>query len=159
MESIQESKIKKHLEEKENKIINEAKDKIIEISKDFEKNEKKIGSELVEATDNLREQEKEENKLMPCPVCKKGMLAIIYSPKTRRNFVACDAYPTCKTTFSLPPNGMIKKTDKICEHCGFPMLMRISKGKRPWIFCFNKECKTNKERLEEYNKKKEENKE
>ncbi|MFA4953557.1 MAG: DNA topoisomerase [Candidatus Pacearchaeota archaeon] len=155
MESIQESKKKEHLEEKEKRIIDEAKEKIIEIAKDFEKNNNKIGNELVEATDNLRQQEKEENKLIQCPSCKKGMLGIMYSPKTKRSFVGCGAYPECKKAFSLPPNGIIKKTEKVCEHCGFPMLMRLSKGKRPWIFCFNPECKTNKERIEKYKEKEE----
>ena len=79
----------------------------------------------------------------------------MYSKKTRKYFVACNKYPDCKNTYTLPPNGIIKKTDKICEECGFPMLMRISKGKRPWIFCFNPECITNKKRIEDYRMKKE----
>jgi hypothetical protein len=36
------------------------------------------------------------------------------------------------------------------------MMMRLSKGRRPWIFCFNPACKTNEEwanRREEENKK------
>ncbi|MEK6906680.1 MAG: topoisomerase DNA-binding C4 zinc finger domain-containing protein, partial [Nanoarchaeota archaeon] len=86
---------------------------------------------------------------------KKGSLAITYSRKTKRQFVACDAYPDCKTIYSLPPNGLIKKSDKSCEKCGFPMLMALRKGKTPWFFCFNKDCETNKQIIEEYNKKKE----
>ena len=35
------------------------------------------------------------------------------------------------------------------------MLLSIRKGKRPWVFCFNPQCPTNKERIEEYRKKKE----
>jgi DNA topoisomerase-1 len=81
---------------------------------------------------------------MKCPKCGKGDLAINYSKKTRRAFVSCNAYPECKTIYSLPPNGQIKKTDKICEECQWPMLMRLTKGKRPWIFCFNPLCVTNK---------------
>jgi len=49
---------------------------------------------------------------------------------------------------------MIKKTEKICEECGFPILMRLAKGKRPWEFCFNPKCAKNKERLEEYRRRK-----
>jgi hypothetical protein len=45
----------------------------------------------------------------------------------------------------LPPSGMIKKTDKVCESCGFQMLMSLKKGKKPWFFCFNSKCKTNEE--------------
>jgi DNA topoisomerase I len=152
MDSILESK--KDFEVKEKKIIDEAKETIIAISQDFEKNKKEIGNELVIAESKQWEQEKEANKLNVCPQCKKGMLSIMYSRKTRRSFVACNAYPECKKTYSLPPNGVIKKTDKICEFCGFPMLMRLSKGKRPWIFCFNPECESNKKRMEEYNLKK-----
>ena len=34
--------------------------------------------------------------------------------------------------------------------------MRLNKGKRPWIFCFNKNCESNKQRMEDYKKKQEE---
>ncbi|MFH1607772.1 MAG: DNA topoisomerase I [archaeon] len=152
-------KSKKGFVEKEKIVIDKAKETITEIAKDFDKNENKIGQELLVANIQMREQQKEENKLNICPVCKKGNLGVTYSRKTRRQFVACDAYPDCKTTFSLPPNGIIKRTDKVCEHCGFPMLTRLSKGKRPWVFCFNPECEVNKERMEEYRKKKEEEEE
>ena len=111
--------------------------------------------ELLNANIEYREQQKIENKIMKCPKCKKGDLAITYSKKNRRQFVACDAYPNCKNTFSLPPNGTIKKMDKICEHCNWPMMMRLSAGKRPWMFCFNPECSSNKERMEAYRKKQE----
>ncbi len=150
-------KSKKDFKDKEDKILKKAEKTIKEISKDFDENEEKIGKELTDANEKLREQQKEENKLNKCPVCKKGNLTIMYSRKTRRYFVACDAYPKCRNTYTLPPNGLIKKTDKVCEKCGFPMLMRISKGKRPWIFCFNPDCETNKERIEEYKKRQENN--
>ncbi len=153
MESI--TKSKGDYEKREEKIINEAKETITEIAKDFEKKEKSIGKELLNAQNKQRKQQKIENTLVQCPKCKKGNLAITYSRKNRRSFIACDAYPNCKTTYSLPPNGTIKKIDNICEKCGFPLLMSLRKGKKPWIFCFNTECETNKERLEEYRKKKE----
>lgn len=153
MNAIVESKDK--FEEKEKKVVDEAKITITNIAKDFEKNKLKIGSELMNAETKLWEKQKEDNKLNICPKCQKGNLTIMYSRKTRRQFVACDKYPDCKNTFTLPPNGVIKRTEKICEECGFPMLIRLSKGKRPWEFCFNPECKKNKERLEEYKKKKE----
>ena len=153
MDSILESK--KNFEEKEKKIVEEAKETIRNISQDFEKNKGEIGKELVSAETQVREKEREENKLITCPVCKKGTLAITYSKKNRRYFVACNAYPECRNTYSLPPNGLIKKTEKICEECGFPMLISIRKAKRPWEFCFNKDCPKNKKRLEEYREKKE----
>ena len=157
MESIQGSK--RNFDEKEKKIVDEAKETIINISKDFDKNKLNIGNELINAQTKLWEKQKEDNKLNICPKCKKGNLTIMYSKKTRRQFVACDKYPECKNTYTLPPNGIIKRTEKICEDCGFPMLIRLSKGKRPWEFCFNPECLKNKERIEEYRKKQENNSE
>jgi len=153
MDSIQTAK--KGFIEKEEKIIEKAKKTITEISNQFEKHEVEIGKELLQANVKLREEQRKENSLNVCPVCGKGNLGITYSKKTRKYFVACDAYPDCKNTYNLPPNGMIKKTEKVCEECGFPMLMRLAKGKRPWEFCFNPKCAKNKERLEEYRKKKE----
>lgn len=143
MEKIQSGKNKQEQIKKEEKIIDNAKKTITDISEDFEKNENKIGEELIDANIKFREQQKKENQLMTCPECKKGKLGITYSKKTKRHFIACDAYPECKNTFSLPPNGVIKKTDKVCEECGFPMLMRLTKGRKPWIFCWNPKCPTN----------------
>jgi DNA topoisomerase I len=154
MEEIRTSK--NNLLKKEEKVLNEAKKTITGITSEFRENEIKIGKQLLKANLKLREQQKEENRLNICPKCKKGSLGITYSKKTRRYFVACDAYPNCKNTFTCPPNGQIKKAEKICEECGFPMLTRLSKGKRPWTFCFNPECAVNKERIEEYRKKQEE---
>lgn len=154
MEKIQDLENKEDQIKIENKIINGAKESITNISKDFEKHEKKIGSELVDANTQFREKQKIENRIIECPKCNQGHLAITYSKKTRRYFVACDAYPNCQNTFSLPPNGVIKKTEKTCEECNWPMLMRLAKGRKPWIFCFNPKCPTN----EKWVKRREENK-
>ena len=70
MESIVEAK--KGFLEKEQKILDKAKTTLIKISNDFNKNEKEIGRELLVANLQLREQQKQENTLTQCPVCKKG---------------------------------------------------------------------------------------
>ena len=153
MENISQSK--KNYLEKEEKVLEEAKKTLTKISKQFKEKQEEIGKEISKANDQLQKQQRKENKLnIICPVCKKGNLGITYSKKTRRYFIACDKYPECRNTYSLPPNSLIKKSDKTCEHCGFPMLISIRKGKRPWIFCFNPECETNRERIEAYKKKK-----
>lgn len=154
MDSIQKMKFQKSQIEKEREIIENSKKIITDISNQFEKQEQEIGKELLDAQTQLREQEREANKLNVCPVCKRGHLQIMYSRKTRRQFVACDKYPDCKNTYSLPPNSLIKKAKDNCSECGFPKLISIRRGKRPWIFCFNPECETNKERIEEYRRKK-----
>ncbi|MFA6023315.1 MAG: DNA topoisomerase I [Candidatus Pacearchaeota archaeon] len=145
MDSLRESKSPL---EKEKKILKETEGIIHKIGEHFEKNKVKIGKELIEATTELWAAQKKDNEIGECPVCHKGKLSIKFGKKFNRYFVACDAYPDCKTTFSLPPNGLIKKADKICEQCGFPMLMSIRKAKRPWIFCFNPQCPSRKEREE-----------
>ncbi|MBI2044274.1 DNA topoisomerase I [Candidatus Pacearchaeota archaeon] len=151
MDSIQQ--LKNGFEEKEKGIIGKAQETIKKITSQFKENENQIGKELLEANVQLYEQRKKENTLNPCPLCNKGNLIITYSKKTRRFFIACTAYPECKNTYSLPP-GMIKKANKDCEECKFPMMIRLMAGKRPWIFCFNKECVKNKERLEKYQEQK-----
>ncbi len=154
MEIILESK--KNFEEGEKKVIEKAKDTISEIIFQFSENKNKIGEELLDSSDTLREQKREENKFQTiCPLCKKGNLAVSYSKKTKRYFVACSAYPDCKNTYSLPPNGLAKKSDEFCNECGFQKVMLIKKGRKPWIFCFNRDCSVNKERIEEYRRKKE----
>ncbi len=156
MNSIQTAK--KNLANLQDMTIKEAKKTIEKISQDLKQNEKKVGEELVKATEEIYEQERQASIIGKCPKCNKGQLRILFNRKFRRAFVACSAYPECKTTFSLPPNGAIKQvTDKEgnaqkCEQCSFPKLIRLTKGKRPWIFCFNPACPTN----EKWQKKKEE---
>ena len=157
MQSMQGSK--QTLSKKQEKTIDVAKKAIIKISKDFKKNEDKIGKELVQANEALWAQEKIDNQIGDCPVCKKGKLLIRYSPRFKRSFVGCSNYPECKATFSLPPGSLIKKTGKLCEKCSFPLLMSLKKGKRPWIFCFNPNCETNKEWRERAKEKREANNE
>lgn len=156
--------------EKENKVIEAAKVIIRKIAKGILDNLEKIGNSLAEATAEVYKQEREANTLTECPVCKKGKLRIMFSRKTKKSFISCNAYPECKTIFSLPPNGLMKPAKKkiegtdeeqneLCMECGFPMIMALRKGKRPWKFCFNPKCKTNEawaKKREEYMKQKEE---
>jgi len=155
METLRESE--KDFEVLEKSILEKAQKSITIISKQFKEHEENIGKELLQANLQFREQQREENKLNICPKCKKNSLEVKYSPKTKRYFVACDGFPDCKNTFSLPPKGLMKKAtgkNSVCEKCGFPKIMAINRGRRPWIFCFNPECETNKERIEEYRRKK-----
>ncbi len=150
MDSIQTSK--KNQKEKSEKILEEAKVTLLKIEKQFRANEEIIGKELLTSLQNVREKERQENTLTECPKCKKGKLRILYNRASRRSFIACDAYPECKTTFSLPPNGFMKPalteegSNEKCPECGFPMIISIKKGKRPWKFCFNPNCASRTQR-------------
>ncbi|MEK6858449.1 MAG: DNA topoisomerase I [Nanoarchaeota archaeon] len=132
---------KENRAEKEKEIIAHVEKIITDIAHGFKAHELEIGKALQEGNIELREIQKEQGKIMPCPVCKTGTLSIRYSKKIGRYFVACDQYPACKTTFSLPPNALIKKTEKVSEN-GLPLLMALRKGKKPWIFEFNPHYKT-----------------
>jgi len=133
------NKIEKSKNSEKNKetIVSEVKEIITKISVEMKNKAKKIGEELLASHMELREEERENAKLMVCPKCNAGDLVL------RRGkfgyFVACNKYPDCKNTYSLPKNGLIKKVDKTCQ-CGFPLLLLIKKAKRPWQFCFNPEC-------------------
>lgn len=155
MEKIQGEKTQspEKLKKMEDKIIEHARKTIIGITKEFQTNEVAIGKEIQKGLENFREQQREDNTIIKCPTCNKGDLRILYSRKTRRYFAACSAYPECKQTYSLPPDALIKKSENFCEECNYPKLLSIKKGKRPWEFCFNPECPSNKKRLEEYRQK------
>ncbi len=174
MQSLQESK--KDLDKKSEKVLENAKSNLLQIEKHFRKNEKKIGKELMGSIQEIRKEERENNLLQKCPKCGEGFLRILYNRASKRYFVACNAYPKCRTTFSLPPNSLIKpakikievsgentKTEEnkseeqqeICKECGFPLMLAIRKAKRPWKFCFNPDCPTNKEWREKAEKAKE----
>jgi DNA topoisomerase-1 len=122
--------------EKEQAVLADVERIIGTIAREFKAKEAEIGQALVEGSQELREQQREQNIIMPCPQCKVGMLTIKYSKKTKKQFAACTKYPDCKAAYSLPPNSLIKKTDKLSEN-GLPLLMALRKGRKPWIFEFN----------------------
>jgi DNA topoisomerase I len=156
MDNIRASK--KDLERKEEHVISEAKNALIKISKDFKKNENALGKELIHANGAMWEQQREENKLeLECPECKKGVLTLKFSPRFKNYFIACTNYPECKKTFSLPSKSLIKKAGKKCEECNWPMMISIRSGKRPWIFCFNPNCITRKQKNNNNNENENEN--
>ncbi len=143
------------LQKKEDEIIKKATALIKKISEEFKAHEKEIGKEIMTGLEDLRQEQRESNTLIQCPTCKKGNLRILYNKNSHRYFVACSSYPECRQTYSLPPQALIKKSEKLCEDCQFPKLLSIKKGKRPWEFCFNPQCISNKERLEEWKAKQE----
>ncbi|HLC55434.1 MAG TPA: DNA topoisomerase I [Candidatus Nanoarchaeia archaeon] len=142
---ILDEKLTRHFEEEMDLIMEDKKKKedVLEESKHFlfktlehfKKHEKKIGEGLVEAAKETRH---EMSKVGPCPVCKSGEL-MIRSGKFGQ-FVACNKYPDCKTTFSVPSGSLIKTTDQLCKECGFMQVIAIRRGRRPWMYCLNKQC-------------------
>ncbi len=130
MEHIREGK------RKSENVLKEAKSAITDIIKDFKKHEMEIGKKLLEANIETRD---EMSMLGKCPKCKTGELHLRKGKYGA--FAACNKYPKCKTTFSMPSNALIKSAKKECPECSFPMVIAIKRGKRPRDFCINKECK------------------
>ena len=151
----------KDLEKKEKKILEDAKKSVIRISESMTKNIDSMGKSLSDANAVVWEQEKKANTMSECPVCHEGNLRVMYGKRFSRYFVSCDAYPNCKTIYSLPAKGMMKvaRTKEgdldLCEECDFPRIQSFQKGRAPWKLCFNPECPSN----EELQKKKKEFKE
>jgi len=139
-ELIQEGKkTKEEIVEKNKKIL-------LKILEKFKKNELKIGEELAIANKETRDKASIIGK---CPKCKEGDLRILYNKRFKSYFVACNKYPECKTTFSMPKYALPKPGD-ICKECNYPRLKMIRQGKRPYDFCINVECPSRKRYLEEH---------
>ena len=129
------------------KVVDESKKVLTKVLEKFKKNELNIGKELAEATKLTKDKASIVGK---CPVCKEGDLRILYNRNNKSYFVACNKYPDCKTTFSMPKYALPKPND-ICKECNYPRLKMIRKGKRPYDFCINPECPYRKRYLEQQN--------
>ncbi|MFH1592272.1 MAG: DNA topoisomerase I [Candidatus Woesearchaeota archaeon] len=118
-------------------VLEEAKTILTKLLKDFKAKEEKIGQALLEAN---RETQAQASLIGKCPNCKDGLLNL------RRGkfgqFCACDQYPNCKTTFSVPNKALVRATKKECSHCQHPMISTIQSGRRPREICLNPQCKS-----------------
>jgi len=159
LDGIEASKSK--FKEKEEKILEEAKKIVSKIASNMSLNFEKMGKSLADANTAVWEKEKDANTMDSCRICREGKLRVMYGKKFGRYFVSCDAYPNCKTIYSLPPRGMMKPARmskkiaeeiggkegdlEMCPECDFPLIQSFQKGKAPWKFCFNPGCSTNEE--------------
>lgn len=79
-----------------------------------------------------------------CPVCKVGQLKIVRSKKTGKRFVGCsDYYSGCRASAPLPQKGTIRRGEKPCEHCSWPVVF-VLRSRRPWKLCVNPSCPSKK---------------
>ena len=127
---------------KRDEVVEEAKETLIDVLKEFKQNETKIGKKLLEALVQAR---KDERRLGTCPMCKVGELRIIRSRKTMKFFVGCSSYPNCHNLYPLPQGAYITPLGKICEKCGTPMIQVVRRGKRPFRMCLDPKCETKKD--------------
>ena len=129
----------------QDQVLGGAKETLTNLLADFKKKEKQIGEELKKAEyDSLNIQQ----TIGKCPKCNKGTLKI--RKGKYGNFIGCDAYPDCKTIFSLPHNALVKPSKNICKECNYPKITIIRAKKSPMEVCINPECRS-RETEEELN--------
>jgi DNA topoisomerase-1 len=97
---------------KREEVVEEAKETLTDILKEFKDNEKKIGKKLSEG---LVEARAEERLLGTCPNCKTGELRVMFSRFTKKRFVGCSSYFKCAKCGFTRPACKCK-----CEICGQP---------------------------------------
>lgn len=122
------------------KTIEEAKTELNKIFMTFKSKEKDIGMSLL---GSIQETQQQANTLGPCPTCKVGILMMRRSKFGQ--FVGCNKYPECKQTYPLPRDGLIQKTEEVCDKCGTPFVKVIRRGKKPWMMCLAMDCPTKAE--------------
>lgn len=123
--------------ESSGKVVEDAERELTEILEEFKKNEKEIGSQLVETID---EQRKKQRQLGPCGECEDGTLRVVKTDNGR--FAGCNNYPDCENTFPLPGSGKIESLDEQCDECGTPRIKVIRKGRKPYSMCIDPDCPT-----------------
>jgi DNA topoisomerase I len=130
MEKIREGK------EKEEVVLEEAQKELTKLLTDFKKKEKEIGEDIISS---VKETWDKANYMGPCPVCKKGNLAVKRGRFGR--FVGCEKYPDCKTILNIPKKGIVKYMEKTCEHDGYPII-KSGTGRSTRQGCLNPDCKS-----------------
>ncbi len=118
-------------EKKREQIIEDAERGLTKILEKFRNEEKEIGTEINQA---VKQYEREENNIGPCPLCGKGNIMVIRSQKTGKRFAGCSNYPDCSKSYPLPQKGMLSVSSKKC-HCGLNLVEVKGKGRRPWKLC------------------------
>ncbi len=123
---------------KPEKVLKEAQVKVTSLYAQLKEKSDDIGGSLSEAFVQTRRKQQE---LMPCPKCGKGSLVVRVSKASKKRFIACNAYPKCRTTWPLPQRGTISATKRRCKECE-SVLLQARTGRRPWQFCPNPDCKS-----------------
>lgn len=115
------------------KVLKEGIETLVNISRKFKENEKKIGDELAAS---LKADVAAGKKILgKCLKCDGNL---VMRKSKYGEFVGCDKYPECKFLLPLPKAKVIPTTP--CPECGY-VVMQV-KGRNEWSFCVNPECKT-----------------
>lgn len=167
MEQIMQKKISKE------NVIEESKETLVRILKEFKKKEGEIGRKLLEtfvesqrnkknkkstSTKELTAEEEESIKesaekrksmdaiiVGKCPKCG-GDLVVRYNRKTGKRFVGCSNWPNCDVTYPLLQRGEIVPTGKTCPECGNAPIVKIKERNREYEVCLDMNCYKNRKK-------------
>lgn len=147
---ILDEKLTRHFEEemdriRENKttpedVLNNSKMVLFRIIEKFRAHEKDIGLELLEAN---KEAIRAATEIGSCPSCGEGKLVL--RKGKFGNFIACNSYPECRTTFNVPRKAVIRPSSSICPECSHPMISVKTPKRGPREMCINPDCVTKSE--------------
>jgi len=120
------------------KVIEEARQVLSKILKEFKENEDGIGNFLAE---RYLKSLKDSSVIGKCPQCGND-LRIIKSKSSGKRFVGCSNFKNgCSFSSPLPQKGNVYPTERKCKECGSPMVM-IKYRRKPFFLCVNMKCKT-----------------
>lgn len=130
MEAISRSK------KTEQEVIEEGKEMLLSALGQFDRHKENLAVELRGAL-------KESVPILgKCP--KDGGDLVIRKSRFGKTFAACNNYPKCMNTYSVPQGAKIEATGRMCEHCRTPIMKVIRKGKRPFEMDLDPNCITKK---------------
>lgn len=127
-------------EKKRIAVINEARQLLKAVLKNFKNNEKQIGKKLLEGLPKSGQDQQDFGKCSKCG----NELKLVRSKRTNLFFIGCAGYPRCTNSYPLPHNAQIKTTGKVCKKCDTPIMRIIRRGQRTYEMCLDLACETKK---------------
>ncbi|MCH9023712.1 MAG: type I DNA topoisomerase [candidate division Zixibacteria bacterium] len=126
--------------EKELDLVEDGTDDWVDVLNNFYKPFMKTINSLKGQEKKIKESLTEETNIK-CEKCKSKMII-----KWGRNgrFLACSAYPECKSTRPLPEEEAQSKTDEKCEKCGSDMIIKTGRFGRFMACSAYPDCKNAK---------------
>ncbi len=126
--------------ERELDLVEEGEDDWVKVLRDFYAPFIKKVDSLKERQNEIKESMTEETDIK-CEKCGSPMII-----KWGRNgrFLACSAYPECKSTRPLPEEEAQNQTDEVCEKCGSPMVIKTGRYGRFMACSAYPDCKNTK---------------
>jgi DNA topoisomerase-1 len=109
-------------------VVREAAETLGKMLERFKEHEKEVGEELFKS---VKEVLREESTIGKCDC---GGNIVIKTSRQGKRFAACDRYPKCTQTFSLPHTGSLTILSQKCD-CGLHLISVKRAGKRPWRLC------------------------